>query len=183
MWEHDIKVARNYNKTSQTDDDLTASQQQIFKENLSNMKMKDDQMNRLYRQSYKCNWSEMSPQYAMYGHDSTISDLERISLCMEYPTGSMPIRSQFDTKPIKIQNNRNSNQRSASSISPPSPTSYLSKMSQPRSPSIFSNLQSMSKFRLEKIPEVPPPSLSMASATSSNENHDTNTFVSTDEVK
>lgn len=170
LWEHDIKIARNYNKTSQNDDDLTASQQ-IVKENLEK---KDNQMDRLYRQSYKCNWSGgMNSQYAMYGHDATISDLERISLCMEYPTRSMQMRRQFDTKPINIQNIR----RNISSNSPPSSSSslYPSKMSQPRSPSLFSHSQSMSKFRLEKIPEIPP--LATASATSSSssdENHDTN---------
>lgn len=190
LWEHDIRVARNYN-TTQPDDDLTSSSQQITKENLSNHnKMRDDQINRLYRQSHRRNWSDMSPPYAMYGHDATISDLERISLCMEYPTRPTPLRSQFDTKPIKIQNNRYPNHRSPSSVSPPSPA-YLSKMSQPRSsPSLFANLQSMSKFRLEKIPEVPPPSLSMASAasssTSSNENHNqniNNSVSSADECK
>lgn len=175
LWEHDIKVARDYNTTSQTDEDLTASQQ-IVKENLTNIKKKDEQMNRLYRQSYNRNWSGMNSQYAIYGHDATISDLEGISLCMEYPTSSIPIRSQFETKPIKIQNNRN---RSSSSTSPPSPSSSSYKISQPRSPSLFSNLQSMSKFRLEKIPEVPPPPLSTASAsvTSSHENQNTNNSI------
>lgn len=169
LWEHDIKIARNYNKTSQNDDDLTASQQ-IVKENIEK---KDDQINRLYRQSYKSNWSGgINSQYAMYGHDATI--------CMEYPTRSMHMRRQFDTKPIKIQNN----QRNLSSNSPPTPSPpsslYSSKMSQPRSPSLFSHLQSMSKFRLEKIPEVPPPPLYTASAASSSSSSNENNNSSTD---
>lgn len=181
LWQHDIKVARNYNTTSQTDN-LTQASQQITKENLSNNNQKkDEQINRLYRQ---CNWSEMNPQYAMYGHGATISDLERISLCMDYPTGPIPMRSEFDTKPIKIQNPRSPNQRSPSSTSPPSP-SYLSKMSQPRSPSLFANLHSMNKFRLEKIPEVPPSPVSVAAtASSSNENQNTSNSMScADEIK
>lgn len=175
LWDHDIKVARDYNTTSQTDEDLTASQQ-IVKENLTNIKKKDEQMNRLYRQSYNRNWSATNPQYGVYEHDATISDLEGISLCMEYPIRSIPMRSQFDTKPIKIPNDRN---RSSTSTSPPSPSTLSYKMSQPRSPSLLYNLQSMGKFRLERIPEVPPPSLSTASpsVSSSNENQNTNDFV------
>lgn len=180
LWEHDIKIARDYNTTTQSTDDgdLTASQQ-IVKENLANMKKNDEKFKRLYgHQSYRNNWSSsgMHSSYPLYGHDATISDLESISLCMEYPTRPTPIRSQFDTKPIRIPSNKN---RSPVSTSPPSPSS--SKMYQSRSsPSLFSNLQSMSKFRLEKIPEVPPAPLSTAIATetvssssTSNENHDT----------
>lgn len=186
-------MARHYN-TAQMDDDLTASAQQMTKEKLSNSnKKKDDQNDRLYRQSHKNNWLEMNPPYAMpamYGHDATISDLERISLCMEYPR-SVQMRSQFDTKPIKIQNGKNTmHHRFSSPTSPPSSSSpaYSIKMSQPRiSPSIFANLQSMTKYRLEKIPEVPPPSsLSMASTASSetNENQNINNSVSSaDEVQ
>lgn len=172
MWDHDIKIARNYNETSQNDDDLTASQQ-IVKENLANIENKDDPTNRLYRQSYKTNWS--GGMNAMYGNDATISDLEGISLCMDYPTRSTQMKRQFDTKPIKIQNNqRNALSSPSASPSASSSSSYPSKMSQPRSPSLFSHLQSMNKFRLEKIPEVPPPPLSTtasaASTLSSNEN-------------
>lgn len=174
LWEHDIKIARNYNTTAQTDsgDNLTASQQ-LVTENLTNLKKNDEKINRLYGQACRSNWSGMHSEYPMY--DATISDLEGVSLCMEYPTRPTPIRSQFDTKPIRIQSS--SRNRSSSSTSPPSPSS--SKMSQPRSPSLFSNFQSMSKFRLEKIPEVPPTPLSStttttaAEATSSNENQDT----------
>lgn len=184
LWKHDIRVARSYNTASQTDDDLASASQQSTKQNATNNnKKKDDHINRLYRQ---CNWSDMNPPYAMYGPDATISDLERISLCMEYPTRPMPMRSQFDTKPMKIQNYKNPNQRSPSSTSPPSPSSspsYSSKMSPPRvSPSLFANLHSTSKFRLEKIPEVPPPTLPISAI--ENENQITNNLVpSTDEVK
>lgn len=168
LWEHDIKIARDYNRTSQTDDSNLTASQEIVKENLTNRTKNDEKINRFYGQSYKSNaWSGMHSQYPMYGHDATISDLEGISLCMEYPTRPTPIRSNFDTKPIRIQNNKS---RSPHSTSPPSPSS--SKMCQPRSPSLFSNLQSMSKFRLEKIPEVPPTPLT-TTASVSNENQDT----------
>lgn len=170
LWEHDIKIARNYNTTSQTDDgDLTASQQ-LVKENLSNLKKNDEKINRLYGQACTSNWSGMHSQFPMY--DATISDLEGISLCMEYPTRPTPMRSQFDTKPIRIQSNRN---RSPISTSPPSPSSSKMMGQSRSSPSLFANFGLNSKFRLEKIPEVPPTPISTdtTEATASNENQNT----------
>lgn len=170
LWEHDIKIARNYNTAPQTEDGHLTASQQLVKENFTNLKKNDDKVNRLYGQACKSNWSGVHSQYPTY--DATISDLEGISLCMEYPTRPTPMRSQFDTKPIRIQSPRN---RSPVSTSPPSPSS--SKMSQPRSPSLFANFGSMSKFRLEKIPEVPPQPLATtatddADSSSLNDNQD-----------
>lgn len=138
----------------------------MAKESLRNRKKNDEKVNRIYGRPVKSNsWSDMHSQYPTYGHEATISDLESISLCMEYPTRPTPIRSQFDTKPIRIQSNKN---RSPQSTSPPSPSS--SKMCQPRSPSLLYNSQSLSKFRLEKIPEVPPTPISTTASVSTASN-------------
>lgn len=136
LWDHDIKVARDYN----TSNGQQSTARQLVEENITEMRKNQEQVKRLYRQPYQHSWLSMN-SIPIYGHD--VGDLEGITLCMEYPT-KMSTSGQFISQPKK-----NPNTKSRSSVP------YASKSTKPRSPSIFGDLQAMSRFRLEKIPEVP----------------------------
>lgn len=148
---HDIKVARKYNKTSNSSESAMSRQ---LAEEISELRDNEERIRSLYRQSYQQTWSPMSTDIPIYqNRDSTISDLEGISLSMEYPTSS-PIA--FDTYNILA---KNYGKRRATLPN----TSKISKPNKVRGSTLISDLYDIHRFRLEKIPEVP-------AGSSSNEN-------------
>lgn len=151
LWEHDIKIARNYNTTTNTNED---SMTRHLSEEISELRNNEGRFKSLYRQSYQQTWSPMSSNIpSSYSRDTIIRDLEGISLCMEYPTvGS------FD---ISTYSQRNDYTKRRASLP------YISKPTRFRASSIVSDLHIAKRFRLEKIPEVP-----SGSASNEHENED-----------
>lgn len=110
-------------------------------EEISELRSNEERMKSLYCQSYQHTWSPMSSNIPPYNRDTTIRDLEGISLCMEYPT-----IGHYDTPTYPVRNDYASRRASLP---------YTSKPSKPRGSSLITDLHTARRFRLEKIPEVP----------------------------
>lgn len=109
----------------------------------------EEQIKSLYRQSYQHTWSPMSSEIPAFNRN-TIRDLENISLCMEYPTVS-----QFEV-PTYSQRNDYTQRRASLPYTNKTPTTHhYHHFIKPKGSSLLTDLQTIRKFRLEKIPEVP----------------------------
>lgn len=92
----------------------------------------------------------MSSEIIPYNRDTTIRDLECISLCMEYP-----IARQFEASPFSQRNDYTKRRASLPYVNKTPTTHHHHHVIKPKGSSLLTDLQTMKKIRLEKIPEVP----------------------------
>ncbi|XP_055296395.1 uncharacterized protein LOC129565471 [Sitodiplosis mosellana] len=124
LWKHDIKVARNYNSTSNVNEGRMS--RQLTEDGLK-PKTNEERMRSMYSQSYQNTWSPMS---------SPLPEFDPMGM-----TASIPISSKFN-EPTRLRSYKSKRRNT------------LPYSSSPLSSSHISSLKEINRFPLEKIPEI-----------------------------